>query len=171
MSIGLHVKETEIEALFAGIDSDGDGDVKLEELVTWYGQVDGKGAKEALSAAAVKVRNRMRLVMSSVNTPKKADEEIDVDITFSFDQSQIKGTRRVAALGREISHHFSEMSGPYRNLHNDSLGVLSEKQKHGFSTVDKLVYLCQNKVRAHTFTLCQVRLTASVGHSSLMPSR
>ena len=63
------------------------------------------------------------------------------------------------------------MSGPYRNLHNDSLGVLSEKQKHGFSTVDKLVYLCQNKVRAHTFTLCQVRLTASVGHSSLMPSR
>ena len=83
------------------------------------------------------------------------DEEIDVDITFSFDQSQIKGTRRVAALGREISHHFSEMSGPYRNLHNDSLGVLSEKQKHGFSTVDKLVYLCQNKVRAHTFTLCR----------------
>jgi CRP-like cAMP-binding protein len=66
-----------------------------------------------------------------------------MSLDFSVDQSQIQGTRRIAALGTEVTYHFSEMTGPYRQLHNDALGVLNEKQKHGFSTVDKLVFLHQ----------------------------
>eukprot|EP01044_Picomonas_judraskeda_P001653 COSAG03_NODE_103_length_12731_cov_24.452502_4_plen_1686_part_01 len=144
--MGLHMEPLELEQAFDEIDTDGNGGLDFDEVVAFYNKEVNKSAltkhTENLSAAGTKVRNRMKLMLSKRSSVGgSGDEESGVD--FSVDQSQLQGTRRIAALGTEVSYHFSEMTGPYRQLHNDALGVLNEKQKHGFSTVDKLVYLHQ----------------------------
>jgi len=145
--MGLYMEPLELATAFDEIDTDGNGGLDFDEVVAFYTQETGKGVvtrgAENLSAAGTKVRGRMQLMLTKRGSMGTSTDDEDSGVDFSIDQSQIQGTRRIAALGTEVSYHFSEMTGPYRQLHNDALGVLNEKQKHGFSTVDKLIFLHQ----------------------------
>jgi Ca2+-binding EF-hand superfamily protein/CRP-like cAMP-binding protein len=138
--LGLFYDIDELENSFNEIDVDGNEGIDYEEFLGFY-----EGRKDTNSNVSKRIQTRMRVIFRKRNS-KDAGSESQDDMLGISEQGlqQIQGTQRTEA--KDMTYEFSTISGSYSVLHSFGLKALPDKEKQGFTAVDKLVYLHQTKL-------------------------
>jgi Ca2+-binding EF-hand superfamily protein len=145
LDLGLDIVMRDMELIFQEMDLDGNGTIDLDEFTEWYQGKGGKGDQ---------LRKRLQGWMKQLSQSGSMDGSQDTGITVGFDRGRsLLGTKRVEG---KITYHFSRMSGNYSELCQFSQ-QLTEREKTGFSTMDKLIFLQQTQL------FCNVRALMCLG--------
>jgi hypothetical protein len=123
--------QAELNLIFQEMDLDGNGSIEFEEFNEWF-NLKGKGEK------GQKLRSRLQgWQQAMLGSMSEGEGENSV----SFGRGRVlAGTKRVAG---KVTYYFSRSSGPYGLLKAFAKDKLTPREKTGFSTIDKIVYLQQ----------------------------
>eukprot|EP01052_Picozoa_sp_SAG31_P030497 SAG31_NODE_3132_length_4639_cov_3.668502_3_plen_394_part_00 len=140
--LGLFFSLEELDDSFDVIDDDGNGEVEYAEFLDFF---EGKTRATNLTQ---KIRRRMMLLLKKDDSKSKGSNNsgsIDGVLQVSEQgMQQLQGTKRRNAT--DITYEFSTFGGSYGVLQQFGQKTLTQSDKEGFSTIDKLVFLQQNEL-------------------------
>jgi CRP-like cAMP-binding protein/Ca2+-binding EF-hand superfamily protein len=120
--------QAELKLIFQEMDLDGNGTIDFDEFNEWVNLKGGKGQK---------LRSRIQNWARSMQGSMSEDGENSV----SFGRGRmLSGTKRIEG---KVTYYFSRNSGPYSLLKAFAKDKLTSRERTGFSTIDKIVYLQQ----------------------------
>jgi calmodulin len=132
LDLGLMITLAEMNVIFGEIDLDGSGEIDFDEFSEWY-MLNGGGHGDVL-------RQRLRQWYKQID---KSSGGTDVG-AVSFEKGKaLQGTKRVQG---KVTYFFSRISGAYSEISSFAEVQLTQAEKSGFSTIDKLVYLHQTQL-------------------------
>lgn len=141
--LGLFFTLEELDEAFNAMDEDSSEGIDFEEFLDFY---EGK-RHTATTKSTQKIRKRMLLLFKKDGADKRTSDSGSLDDALKVSaqgMQQLQGTKRRDA--QEQSYEFSTFAGSYSVLQQFGLKALKQKEKEGFTTVDKLVFLQQNQL-------------------------
>ena len=153
MDLGMEVEQQELDIIFQQMDLDGNGAIDFEEFHDWWKMKGGAGHE---------LRVRLKSWFKAMSNDAGSSDEGG---SVGFDKGkQLLGTKRV--IGK-VTYYFSRSSGPYSELKQAAEEHLTSREKTGFSTIDKLVFLQQTAL-FENMELGQVLRVAQVAEQLML---
>eukprot|EP01052_Picozoa_sp_SAG31_P024735 SAG31_NODE_2124_length_6401_cov_2.039829_3_plen_879_part_00 len=132
LDLGMEVDQKDLDVIFQQMDLDGNGAIDFEEFHDWYRLKGGAGDE---------LRTRLKSWFKAMSHDAGSSDEGG---SVGFDKGkQLLGTKRVVG---KVTYFFSRSSGPYSELKSAAEQHLTPREKTGFSTIDKLVFLQQTSL-------------------------
>lgn len=136
LDLGMEMDVAQMELIYQEMDLDGNGTIDFDEFTEWYQHKGGKGDE-----LRRRLKNWYKQLSSESGDAGNSGDAAQISVKFDKGRA-LQGTKRVEG---KITYFFSRISGAYSELCQFS-ARLTPREKTGFTTIDKLVYLQQTQL-------------------------